>query len=128
MKLGALATNVGTMVVKPKARDGLADRILTEDEAAALLAACEGRDLALVAVLYRAALPVPEACALRWSDVTAAKDGGAIVTVYGKGGKMRAVRIEANTVGVLAELRGAAPADAPVFAGRAGAAIHPVTA
>jgi site-specific recombinase XerD len=75
MKVGALATNVGTMVAKPKARDGLADRILSEDEAAALLAACDGRDLAVVAVLYRAALRVSEACALRWSDVTAAKEG-----------------------------------------------------
>jgi site-specific recombinase XerC len=44
------------------------------------------------------------------------QDGGAIVTVYGKGGKTRAVRIEANTVAMLAELRGAVPADAPVFA------------
>lgn len=121
-KLGALPFNVGAALKKPKSRDGLADRIIGESAVQKMLALTTGRDHALVRVLYATGGRVSEIVALRWTHVAEASDGGAFVTLYGKGGKTRTVRVSAETATTLRQLRGAADDDeAFVFAGRSGA-------
>jgi integrase/recombinase XerD len=117
-KLGAVPFNVGAALRKPKGRDGLADRILGESDVARMLALSSGRDHALVRVAYAGGFRVSELVGLRWSDVADARDGGAFLTVLGKGGKTRTVRVSSQTAKVLRELRADAPATAFVFAGR----------
>jgi integrase/recombinase XerD len=120
VKLGALVRNVGVLVKKPAARDGLADRILDESDVQKMLALTTGRDHALVRLAYASALRVSELVGLRWSDLANADDGGLFLTVCGKGGKTRTVRVSAATAKTVRALRGDAPASAHVFAGRNG--------
>ncbi len=120
-KLGAVPFNVGAALPKPKSRDGLADRIIGESAVAKMLALTTGRDHALVRVLYATGARVSEVVGLRWAHVADATDGGAFVTLYGKGGKTRTTRISPETAAILCELRGDAGAEAFVFPGRSGA-------
>jgi len=124
-RIGMLKFNVGAALQKPKSRDTLADRILDEPTVQRLLAVAEGRDHAILRVLYAAGLRVSEAASLRWSDVHDADDGGAFLIVFGKGGKTRSVRVSAATAAVIRAERGDAHDEAPVFRGRAG---EPLTA
>jgi integrase/recombinase XerD len=117
-KLGAVPFNVGAALRKPKGREGLADRILGESDVARMLALSSGRDHALVRVAYAGGFRVSELVGMRWADVADARDGGAFLTVLGKGGKTRTVRVSSATAKVLRELRADAPASAFVFAGR----------
>jgi integrase/recombinase XerD len=65
-----------------------------------------------------------ELCGLRWRDVQGRGDAGQ-VTVYGKGGKARAVVLQPSVWTELVELRGNAPDDAPVFYSRKGGHLSP---
>jgi integrase/recombinase XerD len=118
-KLGALPFNVGAALRKPAARDTLADRILTEDETAKMLALTEGRDHVLIRLLYAGGFRVSEVVGLRWADLADANDGALFVTVHGKGDKTRTVRISVKTASLVCALRGNAPASAFVFPGHA---------
>jgi integrase len=57
---------------------------------------------------------------LRWSDLADAADGTLYVTVYGKGGKTRTVRVSSATGNVMRTLRADLPLHGYVFAGRRG--------
>jgi site-specific recombinase XerD len=61
---------------------------------------------------------VTELVGLRWTDLADAEDGTLYVTVYGKGSKTRTVRVSAATGYIVRTLRGEAPSDGHVFAGR----------
>jgi integrase/recombinase XerD len=117
--LGALPFNLGAALRKPAARDTLADRILTEDDIAKMLALTTGRDHVLIRLLYAGGFRVSELVALRWSDLADAPNGGMFITVHGKGNKTRTVRISLRTADLVRTLRGDAPATAFVFPGRA---------
>jgi integrase/recombinase XerD len=117
-KLGALRFNVGAALRTPARRDGLPDRLLAEAEVARMLALTEGRDHVLVRLAYAGGLRIAELVGLRWSDLADAADGTLFVTVYGKGGKTRTVRVSAATGKLVRALRGDAPSDTYVFAGR----------
>jgi integrase/recombinase XerD len=118
-KLGATPFNVGAALRKPGARDTLADRILTEDDTARMLALTSGRDHALVRLLYAGGFRVSEIVGLRWANLADAAGGAMFVTVHGKGDKTRTVRISANTASRVRAMRGDAAASAFVFPGRA---------
>ena len=120
-RLGALPFNVGAALRTPKRRDGLAARILSEAEVAKMLALSEGRDHALVRLAYAGGFRVSELVSLCWRDVVDADDATAFLTVVGKGGKTRTVRVSSATADVLRTLRANADVDAFVFAGRNGA-------
>lgn len=120
-KIGAIRFNVGAALRREKVRDTLVDRIISEADVAKMLALTEGRDHALIRLAYAGGFRVAELVGLRWSDLADAADGGLYATVFGKGGKTRTVRISASTAGVLRTLRGDAPPNAYVFAGRRGA-------
>jgi site-specific recombinase XerD len=84
----------------------LPPEVLSPQEVAALLAACEGenycafRNRALIAVLYRSGLRISEALGLYPKDVDAARS--ALRVLQGKGGKSRTVGIDAGGLELLA--------------------------
>jgi integrase/recombinase XerD len=123
-KTGLTQFNVGAALRKPKFRETLAERILDEAAVIRMVALAQGRDHALVRLMYASGFRVSEVVSLRWVDVAAANDGSAFLTVFGKGGKTRTVRVSAATAGILRELRGDARDDSFVFPGRKGHALN----
>jgi integrase/recombinase XerD len=120
-RTGYTAVNVGAAVQAPRAKDTLAQRILPEDKIHAMLALEPvERNRLLLRLLYCSGARVSEICALRWRDVQPNGEVGQ-VTLYGKGGKTRAVLLSAATWAELAPLRGGD--DVPVFLSRKGGAL-----
>jgi len=119
-RIGYTPANVGAAEKLPRLKFTLAERIVPRETVLAVLAGEKRpRNRALLGLLYVGGLRVSEACSLRWRDVQV-RDGGAQVTVYGKGAKTRVVLLPAALASELAALRGDADADAFVLAGRSG--------
>ena len=117
---GYLPVNVGAAVKLRPNPDGLAQRILDESEVARLIdRAPEGRDQMMLRLLYMSGLRVSELAQLKWCDLIPRADGGQ-VTVFGKGGKTRAILLKPKTWDRLRSLRGTASAVDPVFRSRKG--------
>jgi integrase/recombinase XerD len=116
-----LPFNVGAAVkLRPNA-DGLAQRILEESEVAKLIdQASPGRDQVLLRLLYMSGIRVSELAQLKWCDLMPRAEAGQI-TVFGKGGKTRAILLKPKTWNALLSLRGeaAGPVD-PVFRSQKG--------
>lgn len=120
---GYLRYNVGSVVkLMPFAHD-LAQRILSEADVHACIAAARvGRDRSLLRFLYASGCRVSEAIALRWEHLSP-RDDRLLVTVRGKGGKTRVVplplrfraeleQLEHNNMsGHIFESRGGRPLD-----------------
>ena len=123
-RTGYLRFNVGRAVKTPKVQNGLAERILSEEEVHRMLGASKGRDGVLLRLLYVAGLRVSEAVSLRWEHVHP-RDDGAVLTVHGKGEKTRHVLVTDRLATELSDLRGSASEDAPVFTTRTGRPVHP---
>jgi len=119
-RMGYIAFNVGAALRVPAAKDGLAERILSESDVFAMLAHTTGRDAVLIRLLYASAARVSELCALQWRDVAPNGDSGQL-TLFGKGGKTRRVLLSRATWQALQSIR---PVDAdpasPVFASQKG--------
>lgn len=117
---GYLAFNVGAAVKLRPNPDGLAQRILNESEVARLIdRAPKGRDEAIVRLLYTSGVRVSELAQLRWCDVMPRTEGGQI-TVFGKGGKTRAILLKPKTWNLLLSLRNEAGSADPVFRSQKG--------
>ena len=115
-KTGYLPVNVGAAIRLPKVKQTLAERILDVDAVLHMLALeRKPRNKALLRLLYLGGLRV--------RDLSAREDAGQ-VTVFGKGGKTRAVLLKASIWQDLAALRGADP-DAALFRSREGGALDP---
>ena len=121
-RTGLLPTDVARPLHLPKVKNVLAERILEEAEVGRLIALEPSRrNHALLRLLYLAGLRLSEAAALSWCDLR--KRGGAgQVTVFGKGGKTRAVLLPASLWRELAVLRGDSPDEATAFRSREGPA------
>jgi len=117
---GYLPFNVGAAVkLRPNA-DGLAQRILEESEVARLIDRTPaGRDQVILRLLYTSGVRVAELALLKWCDTMPRAEGGQI-TVFGKGGKTRAILLKPKTWAQLLTLRGEAAATNPVFRSRKG--------
>lgn len=119
-ELGVISSNLGILVKSPKAKNRLAERILTEEEVKKLRdATTNQRDRLVVRLLYAAGLRVSELCNLKWRDLKARKEGGQI-TVFGKGDKTRTVLVGKGVWKELLQLRDNAKKDDPVFVSREG--------
>jgi len=133
-RLGYLPFDVGRVVRRPKLKDTLAERILSEGDVHRLFLAADQpssvkctplqekrarRNYVLLRLLYTAGLRVDEVARLAWRDLRERGDAGQ-VTAYGKGGKTRVVLLPASVWRELLSIRDGAPPDAPVFASRAG--------
>jgi integrase/recombinase XerD len=121
-RIGWLPADVARSLRLPRVKNVLAERILEEAEVARLIALePDRRNHALLRLLYLAGLRLSEAAALHWRDLRKRGAGGQ-VTVFGKGGKTRAVLLPASLWRELAALRGDAPDEAPMFRSREGGA------
>lgn len=126
-ELGYVPINVGKAVKAPSVKNTLAERIMPEADALLLIRMePNARNRALLTLAYGGGLRISEVCGLRWRDL-APRDGGAgQATVYGKGGKTRAILLSANTWRVLDATREGAGPDDPVFPSRQGpGALNP---
>jgi integrase/recombinase XerD len=132
-RLGYLPFDVGRVIKRPKLKDTLAERILSESEVHKLLVTAgqqparhrtsaqeqrARRNYVLLRLLYAGGLRVEEIARLAWRDLQERGEGGQ-VTVYGKGGKTRAVLLPAAIWKDLLSIKeeGARP-DGPIFASR----------
>jgi len=125
--------NVAAAVRLPKAKDDRNERILTEAQVQALIAAApEGRDRLICELLYLVGVRAEELVRLTWSDLSAA-DGngkaGAVLTIFGKGGKTRHVRLSPQTHSMLMSwhMQQLATVGSPIFINRSGGALSTVT-
>jgi site-specific recombinase XerD len=124
-EVGYLRFNIGAAVKVPPIKNTLAERIMSEADALMMIRQEPIlRNRVLLTVLYGGGLRISEVCGLRWRDLTVRDEAGQ-ATVFGKGGKTRAVLLSAATWKVLMALRGEAPADQPVFRSRKGGALDP---
>jgi integrase/recombinase XerD len=126
-RIGYLAFDVGRALRLPPVRDRLAERILPEADVRRMLTLEPSqRNRALLALLYASGARVSEACALCWRDVRASGDA-AQITVFGKGGKTRAIQLPVSVAALLAKLRGQGGEEDPVFRSRKhGGALGPL--
>ena len=113
-RTGYLRYDVGRAWHAEKAPDTLSQRILTESEVLTLIAAAKRpRDRVLLRLLYLTGLRVSEVAGLTWEHVRRTEDGGAVLTIHGKGGKTRFVGIDAE---LLTELVAVSPSQrGPIF-------------
>jgi Phage integrase family len=79
------------------------------------------RNAALMTLIYAAGLRVSEACGLRWKDMKSRGSSGQ-ATIFGKGGKTRAILLPPGLWGQLTALRGDAGPEDFVFRSRKGGA------
>lgn len=96
-KVGYLRWDVGRVWQAKKHTYTPSGRILTEGETLRLIQAAKThRDRTLLNFLYNTGMRVSEVASLTWENIREVDGGGAVVTVLGKGGKTRSVRITAK--------------------------------
>jgi integrase/recombinase XerD len=110
-----LVKNPAVSLKLPRAKDSLAERIITEQEYFTLLAHEEvPRNKLLIELLYSTGGRIAESLAATWKNTAEHKDGGQ-VTYFGKGGKTRSVIIPAPVWIKLQSVRGEHGDDTPIF-------------
>lgn len=109
----------------PTPKDNLVERILSREEVDALIEnERDPRNRLILKTLYLTGIRVSELCGLRWRDVIPNRNSGQI-SVYGKGGKTRRIRLPVELWQELSAFKGDARKDAPVFASAAGKPLAP---
>lgn len=110
-----IAKNPAINLELPKAKDELAQRIITEAEFHKLLALEENpRNALLIELLYATGGRISEALGAKWADATA-RDGGGQIVLFGKRDKTRTVLIPATVWAKLIAMRGDADNEAFIF-------------
>ena len=108
-RVGYLRFNAGAPLKLPQVRQRLSERILAEEDVLRLLKTEHpGRNRAILMLLYFSGIRVSELCGLRWRDLQAVEDGGQI-SVLGKGGEVRSIRLPIMVWNTLMDLRPASP-------------------
>lgn len=127
LKSGVMERNPAAGVDPPRAVDTLNERILSEEEARAMIDSEEnGRNRALLKFLYSTGIRVSEVVAVRWGDISFAAGKKPTVTVLGKGSKTRTITFSEETLKTLFPLR-KNPSDRsePVFRSGRGGTLDP---
>lgn len=119
-RTGYLPYNVGQAIAAPRVPDTLTERILTEGETLRMIHG-EGnpRNRAVLIALYATGARVSELTRLEWRNIKAAQDG-AHITLFGKGGKTRTVRVPQAVQEALEAIREGAGEELPVFVSNKG--------
>jgi integrase/recombinase XerD len=113
-QIGLLDKNVSQGLGHSKIKDTLNERILSEEEVAAMIQSqTNSRNQAILLLLYTAGLRVSELCSLRCQDLSRGQ-----LTIFGKGGKTRTILLPEPVWQKLCELRNNALADDLVFMSR----------
>lgn len=90
----------------PKPKDTLVERILSREEVDALIENERNpRNRLMLKMMYLTGIRVSELCGLRWRDVIPNRNSGQI-TVYGKGGKTRRIRLPVELWQELMDFKG----------------------
>src|SRR4051812_43141764 len=85
-KIGILFFDLGKGLNLPKAKNRLAERILSEEEVIRIIVLeWNDRNRAFLRLLYYSGGRVSEVCTLRWCDLQLRGEAGQ-VTLFGKGG------------------------------------------
>jgi len=93
-RIDLLPRDVGKAVRFRRFGNDIADHILTEDEARAVVAATdEPRDRVLLSLAYSSGMRVSELVGLRWGDLHDDASGGGRITVRGKGMNLRHIHV-----------------------------------
>lgn len=117
-RIGVLSQNLGAEMKLPKSKDTLNERILNEEEVAAIIdGELNPRNRAILRCLYSGGFRVSELCSLKWKDLKSRGSAGQ-VTVFGKGGKTRTVLLPGSVWAEINQLRSSAGINDPVFASR----------
>lgn len=122
---GLIQFNVGRGLRSLKIVDNLSERILSQADTLRVIATdTVPRDHVLKETLYLTGIRASEAAALRWMDTAERDHDEGQITVLGKGGKTRSIRLPAPLWEALQSIR---PSDAqpmtPVFAKANGKAM-----
>lgn len=124
-RIGFVSFNVGAVVKLPSIKNTLAERIADEPSVQRLLAFnSEGRNGAILKLIYGGGLRISETCGLKWRDLSP-RDNAGQATIYGKGGKTRVVILSVGVWAGLMALRKEALPDEPVFRSRKGGHLDP---
>jgi len=124
LEVGYLRANPAKLLGSPAQRDARHERVLSEAEVHAMIAAARTpRDKLIIRLLYASGCRVSELCALRWADVIPTTNNKAVLVIHGKGGKQREAGISAETYRALLTLRKEAKSTDPVFVSNRNRAI-----
>ena len=119
-RIGYLPFDVGGVLRLPAVRNRLAERILSEADLHRILSLePDGRNEAMLSLLYASGVRVSELCGLAWRDLQPSTEDDGQITVFGKGGATRSIRLPASVWKLVMQLRApdARPQD-PVFCSR----------
>jgi len=117
-RVGYVQFNVRAVIQLPKIKNELANRLMAERDVILLIELeSSERNKSILEVLYFGGCRISEVVGLSWNDVQPNKESGQI-TVFGKGGKTRVVRLPERVYKRLQALRGSATPSDPVFASR----------
>jgi integrase/recombinase XerD len=120
-RLGYLPFDTGKPLRLPPLRETLAERIIDESSLLRMIdLEPNPRNAAIIALMYGGGLRVSELVSIRWRDLQARSNREGQVSVFGKGGKTRAILLGANVFSRVSLLRNGASDDAFVFASRKG--------
>jgi len=116
--IGYLQFDPAKALKLPKTKDRLAERILSEEEIIRMIALEPNiRNRAFLRLLYFSGGRVSEICDLCWRDLQQRGEAGQ-TTLFGKGGKTRAVMIPGSLYRELLALRAEAGPDDPIIRSR----------
>ncbi len=105
-KTGYTTFNVGAVIRLPKLENRLAERILSEEDVLHMFALeRNGRNHAILVLLYRAGLRASEVCNLQWRHLKARRGNAGQIAIHGKGNKTRFVLLDKRTWAELQTLR-----------------------
>jgi site-specific recombinase XerD len=117
-KIGYLPVNLGTLLRRPALPVNIAERIVGEADIQRMLAlTTKSRDATLLRLAYVSGLRIAELSGLRWRCF-APRDNGAVLSVIGKGGRVRHIFLPDYIAAAVAALRHGAADSAPVFLSR----------
>ncbi len=117
-KIGYLVTNLASLLKRPKSPVDVAERIVGESDIQRLVAlTSKPRDATLLRLAYVSGLRIAELSALRWRCF-APRETGAVLSVIGKGSKLRHIFLPEHIAMAVAALRNGAPDNTPIFLSR----------
>ena len=117
-KIGYLPVNLGTLLRRPALPVNIAERIVGEADIRRMLAmTTKPRDATLLRLAYVSGLRIAELSGLRWRCF-APRENGAVLSVIGKGGRVRHIFLPDYIAAAVAALRHGAVDSAPIFLSR----------